>query len=58
MEIADDGIGINPDALSKPGSLGILGLRERLHARAGTLSVLPRSEGGTMVRVILPRSDA
>ena len=49
LEIVDDGRGITEAATSGPGSLGILGMRERAAALGGVLEVAPREGGGTRV---------
>jgi PAS domain S-box-containing protein len=56
MDITDDGIGIDDDALTKPGSLGLLGIRERVGALGGTLVVRKNPGAGTTVSVRIPRS--
>ncbi len=48
VEINDDGSGITEAGMG-PGSLGILGMRERAAALGGVLEVAPRSNGGTRV---------
>lgn len=58
MHVADDGIGIEDGALSKPGSLGLLGLRERFRALGGGAHVRRRAENGTTLTVYLPRDAA
>lgn len=55
MHVADDGIGIEEGAMSKPGSLGLLGLRERFRALGGGVQVRRRAESGTTLSVFLPR---
>ncbi len=54
MEIADDGVGIEDGATSKPRSLGLLGLRERLEAIGGDLVIRRRDPSGTSMLVRLP----
>jgi two-component system, NarL family, sensor histidine kinase UhpB len=54
LEISDDGRGITEAATSGPGSLGILGMRERAAALGGVLEVAPRSGGGTRVTAWFP----
>jgi PAS domain S-box-containing protein len=59
MDIEDDGCGISDEAASKPGSLGLLGIRERMHARHGTFRI-QRNLGrpGTTLSVGLPLEGA
>src|ERR1041384_3737688 len=54
LEIFDDGRGITEAATSGPGSLGILGMRERAAALGGVLEVAPRERGGTRVTAWFP----
>ncbi len=53
LEINDDGSGITEAGMG-PGSLGILGMRERAAALGGVLEVAPRSNGGTRVAAWFP----
>jgi PAS domain S-box-containing protein len=53
LEIDDDGSGITEAGMG-PGSLGILGMRERAAALGGVLEVAPRSDGGTRVAAWFP----
>ena len=55
MDITDDGIGIDDGALAKTGSLGLLGIGERVGAFGGTLVVRKNVGAGTTVSVHLPR---
>ncbi len=56
LEVADNGRGISPEALSSPKSLGLVGMQERARVLGGTLLVEPRPEGGTRVVLRLPRA--
>lgn len=53
LEINDDGTGISESGMG-PGSLGILGMRERAAALGGVLEVAPREKGGTRVAAWFP----
>lgn len=58
MDVTDDGIGIEADAQSKPGSLGLLGLSERFRSSGGGLRIgrNPGSDAkGTTLSLFLPR---
>jgi signal transduction histidine kinase len=55
MRISDDGVGIVEGELRKPGSLGLLGIRERFTALGGGLRVERGQSGGTAITVHLPR---
>lgn len=54
LEINDDGSGITEAGTMGPGSLGILGMRERASALGGVLEVAPRPGGGTRVAAWFP----
>ena len=54
LEINDDGAGITEAGTVGPGSLGILGMRERAAALGGVLEVAPRTGGGTRVAAWFP----
>lgn len=54
LEINDDGTGITEAGTMGPGSLGILGMRERAAALGGVLEVTPRAGGGTRVAAWFP----
>jgi signal transduction histidine kinase len=52
VEVADDGVGFDPD-LAHPGHLGLETMRERAHRLRGRFNV-DSSPGGSTVRVVLP----
>lgn len=54
LSIADDGIGIAPGELTRPGHFGVRGMRERAEALGGSLSVLRGTAGGTTVLANIP----
>ena len=54
LEVTDDGIGLAKADLSKPGSIGLLGLREKFEALGGTLKILRPPGGGTSASVRMP----
>jgi two-component system sensor histidine kinase UhpB len=54
LEISDNGRGITETIANGPGSLGILGMRERAASLGGVLEVAPRIEGGTRVSAWFP----
>lgn len=55
LVVCDDGIGIAPDRLHRPGHYGLLGMRERVQALGGTLAITPAQEGGgTRIAVGIP----
>jgi len=54
LEIADDGIGITEEDLSKLGSFGLLGMRERVYPWGGKVTVSGVKNKGTTVKIIIP----
>ena len=60
VEVADDGIGMSADSMSTSGSsrFGLIGMRERVMAMAGSLSFVPGGDGrGISLIVRLPNED-
>jgi signal transduction histidine kinase len=57
LEIEDDGRGFDPLTLTRPESLGFLGMRERATALRGSLEVESEEGRGTLVRVRIPMSS-
>ncbi len=55
LEIEDDGQGINHEDLSRPRSLGLKGIRERVLYLGGSVEVGRAPRGGTRVLVRLPK---
>ena len=59
LEVEDDGRGMPPAAQASPRSLGLKGMRERVHYHGGMLEVSQAPRGGTRVKVRVPlRADA
>jgi signal transduction histidine kinase len=55
LEVSDDGVGIPPDAMRRPKSHGLLGMRERALLLGGTLKVDRGVNGiGTSVQACVP----
>lgn len=55
LEVSDDGVGIPPDAMRRPKSHGLLGMRERALLLGGTLTVERGVNGqGTCVQAWVP----
>lgn len=54
LRVTDDGSGIGPADLARPGHYGITGMRERVEALGGTLRIAARPEGGTVVEARVP----
>jgi signal transduction histidine kinase len=55
LELVDDGVGLDLQALEKPTSLGLLGMEERTRELGGSLEVRNAAGGGTLVRARLSR---
>ncbi len=58
LTVADNGIGMNPDARVKPDSFGLRGIRERMLLLGGTLTIAVNPAGGTIVSARLPMPAA
>jgi signal transduction histidine kinase len=55
LRIADDGVGLTDEALAKPKSHGVVGMRERMREMGGTFAIRPPSSGrGTVVEAFIP----
>jgi PAS domain S-box-containing protein len=54
LEIADGGVGFNPESVSKKRGLGLLSMRERLRLVGGTISIESQPLRGTQIHVTVP----
>lgn len=54
LRVADDGIGLPPEAVDSLSSLGLLVIRERAAAHGGTVSFVPGLPCGTQITVRIP----
>ena len=54
LEIKDDGKGLEPESIRSSGSLGIIGLRERVRLLSGKFIIHGQPGKGTMVSVDIP----
>jgi signal transduction histidine kinase len=54
LRVSDDGRGLGPDDLRKPGHFGVVGMRERAASAGGSLTIAPRPGGGTVVEARVP----
>ena len=57
LTIRDDGVGTTLEALSRPKSHGIAGIRHRVHVLGGRLDIDTSQGRGTVVRVRVPRAS-
>ena len=55
LQIRDDGIGIDPGAGTRTGSLGVAGMRHRVEALGGRFSIGAAPGGGSLVDIRVPR---
>jgi signal transduction histidine kinase len=54
MRVRDNGTGIREDRIRDPKSLGLIGMRERVHSLGGKLWVSGNKNEGTTVKVAIP----
>ena len=54
LKVADDGRGIRPEEAAGAAALGILGMRERVLARGGSLVITAGEHGGTVLTATIP----
>jgi signal transduction histidine kinase len=55
LRIADDGVGLTDEALAKPKSHGVVGMRERMRDMGGQFAIRRPSSGrGTVVEAFIP----
>ncbi|HEY8359496.1 MAG TPA: PAS domain-containing sensor histidine kinase [Ramlibacter sp.] len=54
LEVRDDGIGFDPAAPRRPGSLGLAGLRERASLARGSVRIESGPGEGTRVHAVIP----
>jgi len=57
LEIRDNGRGITEEEILKPESLGLLGMKERVLAFGGELSIRGEPGGGTALVLQIPRKQ-
>ena len=55
LEVADDGVGFDPDAVGEMGRLGLASMRERAEGLGGSLTIASASGQGTRVKVTVKR---
>jgi signal transduction histidine kinase len=58
IQIEDNGRGITEKELTAPGSLGLLGMRERMHLLAGEIDIRGVPNEGTLVVLKIPLTQA
>jgi signal transduction histidine kinase len=58
VRIVDDGVGFVTGAPRKPGSFGLMGLRERVSMLQGAVRIDSAPGRGTVIDIELPLSEA
>ena len=58
LEVSDNGVGLDAGQRNGAGHYGILGMRERVEALGGRLTLGPRPGGGTVLRAKVPAGEA
>lgn len=58
LDVTDNGVGLSGDALERPQSFGIMGMRERAQLVGGKLNILSVPKGGTTVHVTIPLPES
>lgn len=58
LEVSDDGTGIDVDSMTKPGSFGIRGMKERAGYLGGDVEIEGRPGQGTRIKVAIPLPSA
>lgn len=54
LEVSDDGIGLGNAPRTQHGHYGVIGMRERVEALGGVLTLGPRPDGGAVLRASIP----
>ncbi len=54
LKIEDNGVGIEPEEVFAPSSLGLMGMRERIRPFGGELTISSKPKKGTTLTVTLP----
>jgi two-component system sensor histidine kinase UhpB len=52
--VQDNGRGLSPDKLRKPGSFGLVGMRERVSALGGEMKIDSMEGAGTAIKITIP----
>ena len=57
LRLRDNGIGIAQERIRRPGTLGLVGMRERAQLVGGRVAIRRLASGGTLLSALLPVSD-
>jgi two-component system sensor histidine kinase UhpB len=58
LQVTDNGVGITDKAIRAADSLGLMGMKERLHACGGGLRIRGSPDKGTTLTVVLPLKES
>ena len=58
LQVTDNGVGITEKAIRAADSLGLMGMKERLHAFGGELRIQGSPDKGTTLTVVLPLKES
>jgi len=58
LEVMDDGVGFEPDALDNMGGMGLVSIRKRVERMGGTLDILTAPGQGTTLKVRVTTPNA
>jgi two-component system sensor histidine kinase UhpB len=58
LQVTDNGVGITEKAIRAADSLGLMGMKERLHAFGGGLRIQGSPDKGTSLTVVLPLKES
>lgn len=56
LDVEDNGRGIDAGSVSREGSFGLIGIRERARLSNGSVNLLTSANGGLLLRLTLPKS--
>ncbi len=54
LDVEDNGRGLEEDSVSRQGSFGLIGIRERARLSNGSVNLLKSDNGGLLLRLTLP----
>jgi signal transduction histidine kinase len=56
LDVEDNGRGLEADSVSRQGSFGLIGIRERARLSNGSVNLLTSAKGGLLLRLTLPNA--
>lgn len=54
LEISDNGKGFDPNSIGNKKTLGLLGMKERVHLMGGSYNIYSKPSQGTIIKVLVP----